>query len=269
MHHQLLTYRTSLISYYRFGKGPVPVLCFHGYGENASTFAFLEESLGSKFCFHAIDLPFHGHTKWYEGLDLTVNDLKSMISLLGISTEARPVLMGYSLGGRVALSLYQQSPESYSKLVLLAPDGLLMNPWYWFATQTFAGNRLFRLTMHHPGWFFSLLKMMNKTGRVNASVYKFVNAYIGNRDLRMALYNRWTVLRKLRPDLKKIRSLIRKDHTPVRLLYGKHDRIILPVRGEKFSKGIEAYCSIKVLNGGHQILQQKFIDDIIEALELP
>ncbi len=269
MYHQLLSYKSSLISYYRFGQGPVPVLCFHGYGENAASFAFLEAASGDKFSFHAVELPFHGHTRWNEGLDFTSDHLEEIIGLLTIPSATKPILMGFSLGGRVVLSFYQKSPDFCSKLVLIAPDGLLMNPWYWLSTQTLLGNRLFRFTMHRPGWFFSLLKVMNKTGRVNASVFKFVNTYIGNRDLRLALYRRWTVLRKLKPDLKQIRSFIRKNHTPVKLLYGKHDRIILPVRGEKFRKGIEAYCSIKVLNGGHQILQQKYIGDIIEALELP
>jgi pimeloyl-ACP methyl ester carboxylesterase len=269
MYHQLLSYKASLISYYRFGNGPVPVLCFHGYGEDASSFRFLEDTSTQQFSFHAIELPFHGNTVWNDGLNFTVFDLEEIIKQLRLPTDAKPILMGYSLGGRVALTLYQQSPGSYSKLILIAPDGLLMNPWYWLSTQTFLGNRLFRFTMHHPGWFFFVIKMMNRTGQVNASVFKFVNAYIGNPDLRFALYSRWTVLRKLRPDLKKIRSLIREHQIPVNLIYGKYDRIILPVRGEKFRKGIEEYCSIKVLNGGHQILQKKYIAAIIEALELP
>ncbi|MCG2613145.1 alpha/beta hydrolase [Terrimonas sp. NA20] len=269
MYHRLLTYKASFISYYRFGNGPVPVLCFHGYGENASSFSFLEHIPDRRYSFHAIELPFHGNTAWRDGLRFTAGDLDAIIKLIGLPPDTKPVLIGYSLGGRIALSLYQRSPECYSKLILLAPDGLLMNPWYWFATQTLPGNRLFRLTMHHPGWFFSLLKLMNKTGQVNASVFKFVNAYIGNRELRLVLYDRWTILRKLKPDLKTIRTLIRQHQTRVKLIYGKYDRIILPERGEKFRKGIEEYCSIKVLNGGHQILQEKFIADIIEALELP
>ncbi|MET0462629.1 MAG: alpha/beta hydrolase [Chitinophagaceae bacterium] len=269
MYHQLLTYKASFISYYRFGDGPVPVLCFHGYGENASSFGFLGKMPEQAFSFHALELPFHGSTTWKEGLRFTTHDLKKIIELMRLPAEIKPILLGYSLGGRVALALYEQFPEAFSKLVLLAPDGLRMNPWYWFSTQTLLGNRLFRFTMHHPGWFFSLLKFMNKAGRVNASVFKFVTAYIGNPALRLALYNRWMVLRKLKPDLKKIRSLIRQHHTPVMLLYGKYDRIILPVRGEKFRKGIEEFCSVEVISGGHQILQHKFIADIIAALELP
>lgn len=267
MQHQLLTYRDSAISYYRFGNGPKQVLCFHGYGENAQTFAFLEASIGNEYSFHAIDLPFHGQTVWKQSLDFTVTDLQQIISLLQLkATNSKPVLLGYSLGGRVALSLYQSQPEDFSKLVLLAPDGLLMNPWYWLSTQTMAGNRLFRFTMKYPGWFFGTLQGLNKMGRVNASVFKFVNSYIGNPELRTLLYQRWTVLRKLKPDLPLIRSLIMKYQTPIHLLYGKHDRIILPERGEQFRKGIEEYCSVNILPAGHQLLQEKYVGKIGEAL---
>lgn len=270
MQHQLLHYRDSIVSYYRFGHGPKPVLCFHGYGENAQSFAFLEESMGNDYCFHAIDLPFHGQTIWKQGLDFTVNDLQQIISLFPDQWKAansKPVLLGFSLGGRVALSLYQAQPESVRKLVLLAPDGLVMNPWYWLSTQTMIGNRLFHFTMKHPGWFFGLLKGLNKTGRVNASVFKFVNSYIGNPDARILLYQRWTVLRKLKPGLSLIRSFIRKYKTPVDLLYGQHDRIIVPARGEKFRKGIEEYCTIKIVPSGHQVLQERHIGQIREALK--
>lgn len=267
MHCQLLPYKESVIRYCRFGKGPIPVICFHGYGENAGSFEFLGNSLGSQYTFHAIDLPYHGETVWKQGLDFSLNDLWQILSHLPLDQDSKPVLFGFSLGGRVALSLYESRPATFRKLVLLAPDGLVINPWYWLSTQTFIGNRLFRFTMKKPGWFFLLLKGMNRTGRVNASVYKFVNAYIGDPALRISLYQRWTVLRKLKPGLGHIKSLIREHKTPVRLLYGRHDRIILSSRGEKFRNGIAEYCDIWVLNAGHQVLQSKYLPAIETALK--
>lgn len=266
MYHHFLPYKESLISYYRFGRGRQPVICFHGYGEAAPSFGFLAKEAGLQYCFHAIELPYHGQTQWRQGLHFDTHDLQQILSLLLLPEGIKPVLLGFSLGGRVALTLYQHQPSAFSKLVLIAPDGLLMNPWYWFSTQTAAGNRLFRFTMKHPGWFFGLLKGLNKTGRVNASVLKFVKTYIDDPKLRMLLYQRWTVLSKLRPDLKKIRRLINEHKTPVRLLYGRFDRIILPSRGEKFRKGVENYCTVRVLPAGHQLLQAKYLDAIIDAL---
>jgi pimeloyl-ACP methyl ester carboxylesterase len=281
--HKLLTYNHSEISYYEFGSGPRPALCFHGYAENATMYGFMEKHLGDQYTFYAFDLPFHGETKWNEGLTFTYKDLQQIImdildpgnyKLLRKSPESfrqttnyKLTLLGFSLGGRVALSLYQAQPESVEKILLMAPDGLKVNFWYWLSTRTRIGNKLFSFTMKYPGWFFGFLKLVNKTGMVNASVFKFVNYYIGNKDARLLLYQRWTSLRQLKPDLEYIKSLIRKHKTPVQLIYGRHDRIILPVRGKQFKKGIEEYCTLTIIESGHQVLHEKHAEEIMRAVK--
>lgn len=260
----------------RFGNGPKPAFCFHGYGEEAGSFAFLSKVADGQFTFFAIDLPFHGQTEWNEGLNFTTGDLKEIIEsilnvenfqpITGNASNFKLALVGYSLGGRVALSLYQTMPSQIGKLVLLAPDGLVLNPWYWLATQTRIGNKFFAFTMKHPNWFFGLLKMFNKLKLVNTSIFKFINYYIGDKEVRRLLYARWTTLRKLKPGLPAIKFLIRTNKTIVRLLYGKHDRIILPVRGERFKNGIEEYCTLKVIESGHQLLHERYGEHIKEAL---
>lgn len=272
-----LSYRQSVIEYHLFGNGSQPVICFHGYGETAETYGFLEKYAGDRYTFIAFDLPFHGGTKWEQGLDFTVDDLEKIIlriidaepALMTIPEDknlTRFILLGYSLGGRVALSLYEAHPGLFSRMVLLAPDGLRVNPWYWLATQTWLGNRLFRYTMDHPGWFFFLLNMFNRLGWVNASVHKFVQFYIGNHSARRILYQRWTSLRRLRPQLSRIRRLLQKHDGQVRLIYGNHDRIILPVRGEAFISGLGDRATLRVIASGHQVLQEKHVNEILSAL---
>ena len=176
------------------------------------------------------------------------------------------ILMGFSLGGRIALSLYQAQPENVEKIILLAPDGLKVNFWYWFSTQTWTGNKIFFFSMKYPGWFFTFLKLMNKIGLVNVSVFKFVNYYIGNKLARQLLYQRWTTLRKLKPNLHSIKNSIRQFKTQTRLVYGKYDRIILPVRGELFQKGIEEFCTVTVIASGHQVVHENHVEEILPAL---
>lgn len=268
MGHNLLLYKNSHISYCCFGSGPCVVLCFHGYGEDAGSFEFMTKHDSGKYSFIAIDLPFHGLTEWQEDLKFTINDLQEIIKTIPELSNPKLILMGFSLGGRVALSLYQTMPDRIEKMVLLAPDGLKVNFWYWLSTQTSIGKTFFAFTMKHPGWFFGILKLFNKLRLVNVSIFKFVNYYIGDEKARLLLYQRWIVLRKIKPDLSIIKSFIEKYKTTVRLLYGKHDRIILPARGEKFKKGIENECRLTVIHSGHQILHEKHVKEIIEALDL-
>lgn len=268
--HRFITYKNSRISYYRWGNGPEIALCFHGYGETGKLFEFLDKYISNEFTFYSLDLPYHGETTWNESLEFSLQDLTNIVGSLvipdGRGPHPRLTLVGFSLGGRVALSYYQANPEKTRKIVLLAPDGLKVNFWYWLSTQTLLGNKLFAFSMQRPAWFFALLKAFNRMKLVNASVFKFVNFYIGNPAARDLLYNRWTSLRKLKPRLAAIKKAIRKNRTPVRLLYGLYDRIILPVRGKKFSKGIEEFCTITVVHSGHQVVHEKHAAEIIPAL---
>lgn len=273
MEHFFLAYKNSQISYHRFGTGPKPAICFHGYGEEASVYGFLEKHAGNEFTFYSINLPFHGKTEWNEGLNFSNEDLQQIAKAILNkghtqlpNTNNQLTILGFSLGGRIALSFYQSQPTTIDKLVLLAPDGLKVNFWYWLATQTVLGNKFFAFTMKKPEWFFGFLKLMNKLGLVNASIFKFVNYYIGDAAVRQQLYNRWTTLRKLTPDITVIKSFIKKNKTIFRLVYGKHDRIILSSVGEKFRKGVEEHCTVSVIHSGHQVLHEKHVDEILPVL---
>lgn len=271
-----LTYKSSSINYYSFGLGHKPVACFHGYGESAASFSFLEKTGGNEYAFYAIDLPFHGQTKWNETLDFTPQDLAAILQkiICEKKTETGTTqfknepfsLLGYSLGGRICLQAYEMMPDKIDKIVLLAPDGLKVNGWYWLATQTYIGNRLFAYTMKYPGWFFGLIKLLNRLKLINQSVFKFVNHYIGEPALRQELYQRWTVLRKIKPHLNIIKAQIKTYLTPVRLVYGKHDRIILSKVGNKFTNGIEKQCEIIIIAAGHQVLHERHAGEILNAL---
>lgn len=264
-----ITLGASTIHYSYGGNGPQLLICFHGYGESEKSFHFLEKYLGDRYRMVAIDFPFHGGTTWQQEAAFTVQDLLAIVRAL-VSEHGRGrdrfTVMGFSMGGRVALSLLQAIPAQIDKLILLAPDGLKVNPWYWLATQTFIGNRLFRYTMKYPGWFFFLLNLANRLGIINQSVYKFTRHYIHDEAIRFELYHRWTSMRTLRPHLDRIKAQVRENTIPVRLLYGEYDRIILPVRGELFRKGIEQWCTLQVVPSGHQVLQEKNAAVIVALL---
>ena len=270
MRQQLLSYMDSQISYLVFGTGPEVALCFHGYGEEGNSFSFLDKLAGSEFTFISIDLPFHGKTNWNNGqyfqkkdLEVIINNILSENKLEKLGMHKPFTLAGFSLGGRIALCLYEIFPKQVKKIILLAPDGLKVNFWYRFSTQTWLGKKLFAFTMKYPGWFFAFLKILHFMGLVNVSIFKFVNYYIGNKEMRLLLYKRWTVLGKLKPDLERIKKAIGENKTWVSLLYGQHDRVIKPEPGIKFTKGIEEYATVTIINSGHQVLNEKHTAEIL------
>ncbi|MBS1664236.1 MAG: alpha/beta hydrolase [Bacteroidetes bacterium] len=270
MRSDFFLFRDSLIHYTCYGTGSRILLGFHGYGESAQSFALLEEALNcSGYTLIAIDMPFHGQTKWKEALFFKPRDLLVLVEELVRRHGSRDepwTLLGYSMGGRVALQLLELAPEKIKKLVLLAPDGLRMNPWYWLATQTKRGNRLFRGTMENPSWFFSLLRVGNALKLVNPGIYKFTLRYIDDQKARHDLYTRWTTMRGFRPNLAEVKEIVRSRDIPVRLVFGRYDRIILSTRGERFRKGIENQCALQILPTGHQLLQAGNIDLVLEQI---
>jgi pimeloyl-ACP methyl ester carboxylesterase len=262
----------SLIHYSFFGTGRELLFCFHGYGEASTSFGFLDEALARQFTIVAIDLPFHGQTEWREAGPLEPREL-----LTGLETLAAGLpwvgdgwsLLGYSMGGRIALQLLELAPERIRRVVLLAPDGLKVNPWYWLGTQTKAGNRLFRWSVRHPGWLFFVLRAGNFFRLVNPSVFKFTSHYIGDEKARQQLYARWTAMSAFSPGLRAIAALILRHRIPVQLFYGSYDRIIRWERGERFRRSCAPYCQLTLLTAGHQLLQPKFTEVIVNALYLP
>lgn len=238
------------------------LFAFHGYGEEANTFYVLEELLGKDYSIIAIDFPFHGATEWKEGLLFTTNDLLKIISQIHTSVDQRISLLGYSMGGRVSLHLLQLWPEKIKRVVLIAPDGLHHNFWHWLSTQTFIGNKLFRFSMHQPKWLFFLMKLAYKTGLFHKSIYNFVHYHLDDKASRLILYQRWTTMRKFSPNLLLLRKIITENKIPMRLVFGKYDRVIVTEKGDAFQKGAKGFIMVKELEAGHQLLKQKYAAEI-------
>ncbi|HXB08301.1 MAG TPA: alpha/beta hydrolase [Puia sp.] len=268
-----IPFRSSRFHYSFWGTGGQLLFAFHGYGESGESFAFLEKALGRDFTIVALDMPFHGETEWKEDqLFLDPQDLIGLLEAIAAELPGREPgwwLTGYSMGGRVALQLLELSPKRVQRLVLLAPDGLFVNPWYWLATRTVAGNRLFRWTMKRPGWLFFLLRAGNTLRVVNPSLYKFAAHSIDDDRVRGDLYTRWTTMRGFRPRLRHIAGQIRELGIPVVLFYGSYDRIIPSKRGEQFRRRISPNGRLTLLPTGHQLLQPKFVEVLANALYLP
>jgi pimeloyl-ACP methyl ester carboxylesterase len=120
--------------------------------------------------------------------------------------------------------------------------------------------------MEKPKWFFSLIKKFNQWKLINDSVFKFAHYYIDDANARILLYKRWTSLRLFKPTLRIIASQLKKENTKLFLFYGRFDKIILPHKGKKLCAQLENNGKWKVLPAGHQLLNEKSLEDITKAL---
>jgi len=112
------------------GDGP-PLLLLHGFTGSADAWRPLLPAFARRYTTVAVDLPGHGRTdapadpKRYR-TEAAADDLCRMMDRLSIG---RAAVLGYSMGGRLALSLAMLAPERVAALVLesaspgLATDG--------------------------------------------------------------------------------------------------------------------------------------------------
>lgn len=265
---QFISYGHSRFRYYRYGSGKRLLCCLHGYGEDGSHFAFLEPILGNKYTLLALEMPFHGATEWNGPLLLEPAMLMEVIQQ--ITPEGAPLdLLGYSMGGRIGLTLLQEYPHRFGQLVLLAPDGLHKNPWQKLATRPGIGNRLFAYTMKHPGWLFNLMQAAGKLGLFNKSLLRFVHHYLDHPKERQLLYKRWTTLRKFRPNLPILRERIKAHQVPVHMLFGRYDRIIVERYGYAFARNMAPLIQVHTVEGGHHLLKAKYAQEILTLFNTP
>lgn len=265
MQHHTLLYKNSAISYYTIGNGVQKLICVHGYGESAESYMQLALQLQFAYTIICIELPYHGKTLWKEHVAFTPQNLTEIIECITPVEFQKVTICGYSLGGRIALGLFEIIPHKIEKVILFATDGLHKNFWYWFATQTFIGRKLFAFTMQKPKWFFGLMNIGVKIGILNKSIHKFAMHYLGDAEQRNLLYKRWTGLRKFNPGKASLISSIKKNNVQLHLFFGRYDRIIQFKTGRQFAKQAPECIKVTVLQAGHQLLKDKTLPELVKA----
>ncbi|MGJ5629924.1 2-succinyl-6-hydroxy-2,4-cyclohexadiene-1-carboxylate synthase [Nostoc sp. CALU 1950] len=108
--------------YYSFMGNPEKtlILFLHGFMGNINEFDEAIKLLSDEFYYLTIDLPGHGKTQILAGDDYytMTNTAHALINLLDELKIAKCFLVGYSMGGRLALYLTLNFPERFYKVVL-------------------------------------------------------------------------------------------------------------------------------------------------------
>ena len=113
--------RVNDVQYYyrRRGIGP-PLVLLHGFSGSSFSWATLTDALAQRMDIITIDLLGHGHTGSPQSADryaieYAAQDITAIVDHLGFD---RFSLLGYSMGGRLALYLAHRFPELTKALIL-------------------------------------------------------------------------------------------------------------------------------------------------------
>jgi pimeloyl-[acyl-carrier protein] methyl ester esterase len=99
------------------GESDLPVVCLHGWGMNLRVFDLIREAVepvGVETW--AMDLPGHGRSPWDPARAEFALPLQDVMSNL----PPRCVLLGWSLGGQIALEIARVAPQRVAGLALFA-----------------------------------------------------------------------------------------------------------------------------------------------------
>lgn len=108
------TLTTSLV-----GNGPLKTVFLHGLLGRGKNFTRIAKGLGDDTQTLLVDLPNHGSSYWTEGFDYAhMADLAA--EAIAPYAQGEPlVVMGHSMGGKVAMLLALRHPHLVSKLVVI------------------------------------------------------------------------------------------------------------------------------------------------------
>lgn len=262
------TYNNLIIEFITSGFGRNKIICFHGFGRKAEDFLIFNELLTNDQQLVSINLFAHEGSSFpasrIDNLPITKEEWKEVfIAFLEHISADNVDLLGYSMGGRVALVTLEIIPEKIKSLLLIAPDGLKINPLYKFASGTKIGRSLYRGIVDNPAWLFRIAKWLNKLGMLNDKLHRFVHVHLDTKEKRQQVHDAWLIYKFLFPNLDKLAVLIRNNNGfSFHMIFGEMDSVITPRIGEKFCDKIGNRKCFYMIPSGHRLLNDRTIQFI-------
>jgi pimeloyl-[acyl-carrier protein] methyl ester esterase len=226
-------------------RPPVFVM-LHGFALHAGLWGDWPAELGSRTVRRAIDLPGHGLRAW----DTRIRDLGGFARAVSDQVPPGAIVLGWSLGGMIALELARQRPSTLGGLVLIATTPRFVAGADWphgiepGVFETFAED--VRRDYHRTVQDFLALQVLG-TADPRATL-RALRAAVRSRpapDPR-ALETGLDILR--RADL---RETLRDIELETLVITGQHDRLAHPSAGEFLATALPGGRWLRIAGAGH------------------
>ncbi|MAW65724.1 MAG: hypothetical protein CMD18_05955 [Flavobacteriales bacterium] len=244
--------------YRKIGCGERKVIAFHGFTKSSEDFLPFEDFCREKHTIYALDLFYHGKTtfkskKWKSFTKPQLKEIfKSFLESLKI--EKFDVL-GYSMGGRLALFLMEQFGTRVNHVYLLAPDGLKVNFWNWLVTSTKAGKGIYGLTISNPEIVHGISSTGQKLKLLPKSINKFLKINLKTKGMRLRIYRVWQLYRFITFKQKNLKNIIINQNLKVDLLVGNKDPVVPAKMIKEFGVFVGPNITIHIIKAGHDLFK--------------
>lgn len=252
------------LGYRVFGNGDEVIFAFHGFGHSANEMEWLSGHISASFRLIAIDVPGHGNSKIFhekrKNSVISKEEWKALIEIIMAQFSVGSFhLIGYSLGGRMAMVTAEMFPSRIQSLYLFSPDGLHKTLMYRFANETSLGNHILKSVLASPRVAIRIIETLGKLRLIPSRKAKFVRYQLENPDRAGKVHTVWTSLSHCWPDTERLFDEVASpDHVVV--TFGTYDPIILP----KYSNYVKPYARknffVEMAPLGHRTLKKEGIE---------
>jgi pimeloyl-ACP methyl ester carboxylesterase len=252
--------------YFLGGDGP-PLTMVHGLGGAAVNFTKLAPLLARKRRVLIPDLPGHGLSDPFESVEGIATYSRHVHKVAELEGMLPGAVLGYSMGGVVALRLAVEDPEDVTALALVAPAGIVSTTRraeIWFAVT--AALRPAQVMTRFRGTFarrprlrwlpFGLWGAADPPALEPDAVLGFLEGPSQHTDVGSAA--RALIGDDPRPDLDRVSC-------PTLLVWGARDRLVPLKDGFEYARRLRA--PIRVLPAAGHLLVGELPEACADALE--
>lgn len=229
----------------RRGQGPDLVL-LHGWALHGGMWGPWLDELAAHARLHLVDLPGHGHSPWAPGLA----GLAGLARAVANVVPRGALLLGWSLGGMIALELARQDPLRPGALVLLAttPRFVAGPDWPHGMDAAVLDEFARGLADDHRGTVQNFLALQARGDERSLETLRQLRRSLdahGPPDAR-ALGAGLQVLRET-----DLRGALPGIALPALVIAGQRDRLTPAAAGRELARALPAAEFVQVTGGGH------------------
>ncbi len=234
----------------RRGHGPRSLVLLHGWGMNLRVFDALARTLAEDFTVLAIDLPGHGRS--VEGADLGRHGwtLERLAAAIAPQLPSDSLLVGWSLGGQVALQLALDAPRRVAALALVSTTPRFVIGADW--PHGIADSVLAHFAQHLDGDYRETLRdflglQVRGSRDAPAALATLQSALFSHGEATPAVLAR--ALQVLRTA--DLRARLGAIPAPALVLSGQYDRVTPPGAARALAAGLARGRHHEFARGGH------------------
>jgi pimeloyl-[acyl-carrier protein] methyl ester esterase len=223
----------------------LPLVMLHGWGMNLGVFDLLRAELPDCETW-AIDLPGHGQSPWWPGAERFEAQRDAVLAAM----PPRCLLVGWSLGAKLALDIAANHPERVAALVLIAATPKHMQSADWPDGMKPEALRAFRRALAQD-WQRTLQDFiwLQLRGSRNAEeAQRLIEAALAARGAPRleALAAGLDLLGEV-----DLRGAVPRITQPTLVIAGQHDRVTPPDAGRWLAANIPGARFVEVPRAGH------------------